>query len=297
MDEVEVEAASPPPGLVRGGLDFILRYSLLWAGASIIMSFVVLMLPRPWFGDPWGPDDPRLPACGVQCLAALFFSLVALARTRFSEEDRYKPWWRLVGKAIYQMVFYFCLSLLAMIATALTMGLGMLVAFLATPVLLILGALTHRSGGTAKDISDRRARRIAPAIIILVLLVAVAIPSVSRSPMEKRGDLVIECFGGLDAGRRGGLSLDAALAKASADWPKVKGVPSWYGFVFAIETLPGFGGECIVARPTHYRRTGFDTFVLAPDGVVWRRDLGVDLGGDPAEWDPRDGEMYWLHCR
>jgi len=289
-----------PAGLCKSVLDFILRNSLLWSAGAMFFGVLVFFLPAEWFGgDPWGGGDENMKAGMLQMLIAMAFGVVALARTGFSERDRERPFWLLALKAVGLFIFYFILAVVGCMLLLLT-GLGLFAIVLAVPALLVLGLRAGRKGGTPKEISDRKARRYALAIIFTVIVVAVAIPSVRRSPMAANESATIDWLHGFHDSLRGSEPTEKAFDEAAAGWPKHEdGSPAWFGFYVQVMDLPNFGGKCVVAHPTRYNRSGLNTFVLAPNGTIFQRDLcyNEEYRDKPESWDPNSPDEYWIVCQ
>jgi hypothetical protein len=286
-----------PDGLARRILGFVLRHSLLWAAGAMFFGVLMFFLPAKWFGgDPWGSGHENVQAALLPMLIAMALSMVALARTGFSERDRERPFWLLALKAVGLFVLYIILavggSMLLLLIPA-----GESVMLLAVPVLLVLGLLAGRKGGSAKEISDRKTRWYAPVIIFLVVLIFVAIPSYLPSKMAGNESATIGWLRGFHNSQAGAVVTAGALDKAASGWLKHEdGSPAWFGFYFQVVDLPSFGGMCVVARPITYNRSGLNTFVLTPSGIIYQRDLGNEDVHDPARWDPMSPEQSWIVC-
>jgi len=296
----EAARRARPAGLCKSVLDFILRNSLLWAAAAMFFGVVMFFLPSEWFGGPpWGGGQENIAAGMLQMLVAMLLGVVTLTRIGFSERDRERPFWLLALKAVGLFVFYFILAVVGCMLLFLT-GLGPFGVVMAVPVLLVLGIRAGRNGGTPKEISDRKSRWYAFAIIFTVITVAVAIPSYVPSELSGNESRTIGLLRGFYDSLPAGRVTQEALDEAAAGWLKHEdGSPAWSGYYFQVMDLPNLGGKCVVAHPTRYNRSGLNTFLLTRDGTVFQRDLWSDKESrdKPESWDTGDMEQLWIVCQ
>ena len=167
---------------------------------------------------------------------------------------------------------------------------SIVMALLILTVLLGLAGAAFGRGVAAKLVSI--------AVILLVFPAAATIPSLCPSKMLANESAAITSMRQIDRSRR---SHEGSLALALADTfddrsPYPDGSFHSAGHGFTTEELKGFGGECIVARPLEYGRSGLMVFVLVPDGTIYQRDWGSPGGCDPTSWDPNSPDRPWLIC-
>jgi hypothetical protein len=235
------EGSRKPTGLARSILDFVFRYSLVWAAVSFLVAVIVSFLPVRFFLSPhtlWDPNCQKMAVHG-QLILTVLLAILAMVRLRFGEKDVHRPMWSLAVKAT-----------------------------------------------------------IASAIVILSILWAVAGSLEFGSPEAKYELSAIAAMRSIHGAK---LLNQNALAPSVANsfpgrTPEPDGSFHIAGYRFTVEKLPGFGGECVVARPLVYGRSGLNTFVLAPDGVVYQRDLGDENVPDASTWDPKGPEQPWIVC-
>jgi hypothetical protein len=173
---------------------------------------------------------------------------------------------------------------------------GML--FMCSPLALIIAGIASPLYVDRASVREVRTCMIASAILLSTMIWAIFWPSQLPSHPAGNESAAILTTRNIHAARSlNGDSLTLSMARClRGKTPAPDGSFSVYGYHFTIETLPGFGGECVVARPLVYNRSGLNTFVLAPDGVVYQRDLGDENVPAPSTWDPKSAEQPWIVC-
>ena len=295
------EGSRKPAGLARSILDFVFRYSLVWAAASLVVAVVVSLLPGDlFFSDrtSWDAGCQTAAVLGQLILTALL-AIAAMVGLRFNEKDLHRPIWSLTAKAVVWGVLFLALTygvFVVLISSIENFPISLF--FVCAPFALVVAAIAAPSYAGRTRVRAIRTHTIASAILLLAMGWAIIWGSLMPSRLAANESATIGAMRSIHGARPlNGSSFALSLASCfQGKTPAPDGSFSVAGYRFTIETLEGFGGECVVARPLVYNRSGLNTFVLAPDGVVYQRDLGVEDVPAPSTWDPKSTDEAWIVC-